>query len=78
MIRAKIDILKALKDKGYNTNYLRVNNILSQSILTKIRTGDLTGISLKTLNVICGLLRKQPGQLIEYTPDPSQDHENTK
>lgn len=74
MIKAKIDILKALKEKGYNTNYLRVNNILSQSILTKIRTGDLTGISLKTLNVICGLLNKQPGSLIEFV----KDQENTK
>lgn len=74
MIRAKIDIIKALKEKGYNTNYLRVNNILSQSILTKIRTGDLTGISLKTLNVICGLLNKQPGYLIEFV----KDQENTK
>lgn len=69
MIRAKIDILEALKAKGYTTTRLRKENILGEAILTKIRGGDLTGVSLKTINTICEILKKQPGQLLEFVPD---------
>lgn len=76
MIKAKIDILQALKEKGYNTTYLRKNNLIGESTLTKIRKGDLTGISLKTINIICRLLKKQPGQIIEYEPDTTDEIKN--
>lgn len=68
MIKAKIDILQALKEKGYNTTKLRNDNIIGESTLTKIRSGDLTGVNLKTINILCELLKKQPGQIVEYIP----------
>ena len=69
MIKAKFDIIQALKDKGYNTNRIRIENIIGQSTLTTLRTGDLTGVNLKTINAICSILKKQPGQLLEFIPD---------
>lgn len=69
MIRAKIDIMQALSDKGYNTTRIRKEGMFGESILTKIRTNDITGLSLRTVNTLCGLLKKQPGQLLEYIPD---------
>ena len=65
MIRFRIDILKALKEKGYNTTYLRKNKILSESTIQKIRNKD-TSLTLKNLDVICSMLEMQPGDVVEY------------
>ncbi len=65
MIIFKIDILKALKENGYNTTYLRKNKILSESTIQKIRNKD-TSLTLKNLDVICSMLEMQPGDVVEY------------
>ena len=65
MIRFRIDILKALKEKGYNTTYLRKNKILSESTIQKIRNKD-TSLTLKNLDVICAMLEMQPGDVVEF------------
>ena len=64
MIIFKIDILKALKENGYNTTYLRKNKILSESTIQKIRSKD-TSLTLKNLDVICAMLEMQPGDVVE-------------
>ncbi len=64
MIIFRIDILKALKEKGYNTTYLRKNKILSESTIQKIRSKD-TSLTLKNLDVICEMLDMQPGDVVE-------------
>ncbi len=68
MIEFKIDILKALKEKGYNTTYLRKNKILSESTIQKIRNKD-TSLTLKNLDVICAMLEMQPGDVVEYVDE---------
>lgn len=68
MIKYKIDILHGLKEKGYSTYKLRQNKILSESTIQKIRTNN-NNLNFKTLNVICKLLNKQPGDIMEYVPD---------
>ena len=65
MIIFKIDILKALKENGYNTTYLRKNKILSESTIQKIRNKD-TSLTLKNLDVICAMLKMQPGDVVEF------------
>lgn len=67
MIKYKIDIFQELKNNGYNTNVIRQNKILSEATLQQIRQGKTPGI--KTLNTLCRILKKQPGQLLEYVPD---------
>ena len=64
MIIFKIDILKALKENGYNTTYLRKNKILSESTIQKIRSKD-TSLTRKNLDVICEMLDMQPGDVVE-------------
>lgn len=75
MIKFKIDVLQALKDKGYNTTRIRQERLLSEVTLQQIRTGKTPGI--KSINIICRLLKKQPGQILEWIPDtePEQVHE---
>ena len=63
----KIDVLEALKAKGYTTYVLRKENILSQSTLQKLREGK--GLSWENIERICGLLECQPGDLTEYVQE---------
>lgn len=67
MIQLKVDVLDALKDKGYSSYRLRKDKILGESVLTKLRNGVLP--SWHELDIICGLLDCQPGILLEYVPD---------
>ena len=63
----KIDVLEALKAKGYTTYILRKENILSQSTLQKLREGKV--LSWENIERICGLLECQPGDLMEYVQE---------
>ena len=63
-LRYKMDILNALKEKGYNTNKIRTEGLLSQSTLQKFRQQQ--GVSWENLETLCKLLECQPGDLIEY------------
>lgn len=63
-LQFKIDILTALKDKGYTSYRIRQEKILSESTLQKIRSGS--GISWDTIETLCRLLDCQPSDLMEY------------
>ena len=76
MIRYKIDILEELKKKGYTTTKIRNDRILSQATLTNIRNGG--SINTTTLDIICGILKKQPGQVLEWIPDEKQAEQPTE
>ena len=64
-MKFKIDVLAALKEKGYNTNRIRTEKLLSQSTLQKFRNNE--GVSWENLETLCRLLECQPGDLLEYT-----------
>lgn len=66
-IRYKIDVLAALREKGYTQNRIREEKLIGQSYLTQIRHGEL--VSWKTIETICSLLDCQPGDLVEYIPE---------
>lgn len=66
-LRYKIDVLNALKEKGYNTNKIRTEGLLSQSTLQKFRQQQ--GVSWENLETLCRLLECQPGDLIAYVAD---------
>ena len=63
-LRYKIDVLNALKEKGYNTNKIRTEGLLSQSTLQKFRQQQ--GVSWENIETLCRLLDCQPGNLLEY------------
>lgn len=63
----KLDIINELKNKGYNTNRIRKEKIMGESMLQKLRSGKM--VSWATLETICNLLGVQPGDLIEYVSD---------
>ena len=64
-MKFKIDVLATLKEKGYNTNRIRTEKLLSQSTLQKFRNNE--GVSWENIETLCRLLECQPGDLLEYT-----------
>ena len=64
MLKYKINILEALKEKGYTSYRIRKDKIIGEAQLTKIRNGDIA--SKETLNTICKLLNCQPCDILEY------------
>lgn len=66
-LRYKVDILALLKERGYNTNRIRTEGLLSQSTLQKFRNGQ--GVSWENLETLCTLLDCQPGDLVEYVKE---------
>ena len=66
-IQYKIDILAALKEKGYTSTRIREEKLIGQSYLQQIRHGEL--VSWKTIDTICRLLNCQPGELVKYVDD---------
>ena len=66
----KIDIIAELKARGYNTNRLRKEKLLSEGVLQSLRTKSY--ISMDNLAKICALLDCQPADLIAYEKEPSE------
>ena len=66
-LQYKVDVLAALKEKGYNTNRIRTEGLLSQSTLQKFRNKQ--GVSWENLETLCALLECQPADLIEFVKD---------
>lgn len=69
-LRFKVNILEALKEKGYTTYKLRKDNILSQSTLQKLREGK--GLAWENIERLCALLDCQPGDLLEYVKEAAE------
>ena len=67
-IKYKIEVLPALKAAGYNTNRMRKEKILGESVIQQLRTGAL--VSWTNMARICELLDCQPGDLLEYVKTP--------
>lgn len=63
----KMDVLAALKEKGYNTNRIRKDKIMGEAMLQKIRIGQMPSWSV--LETICDLLDCQPADIIEFRRD---------
>lgn len=70
MLKYKLNVLEALKEKGYNTYVLRKENILGQSTIQYLRNGDPIGA--KALDIVCELLECQPGDILEWAPSNKQ------
>ena len=70
-LQYKIDVLNALKEKGFNTNKIRTEGLLSQSTLHKFT--EKKGVSWENLETLCFLLDCQPGDLLEYVREAPEN-----
>lgn len=67
-IRYKIDIMEALKNKGYSSYRIRKEKLFGQKTVQDFREGTVV-LSQDLLSKLCEILECQPGDLIEYVPD---------
>ena len=63
-LQFKIDVVSALKEKGYTTYRIRNEKLLSESTVQKLRAGK--GVSWENIETLCRLLECQPADLMEY------------
>ena len=63
-LKYKIDILEALKEKGYSSYNLRKEKLLSESTIQKLRSGE--GVSWDNLDTLCRLLDCDISAILEY------------
>ena len=63
-IAYKIDVLKELKEKGYNTNKLRQEKLMGEATIQKIRENQL--VSWANIDTICTLLNCDIGDILEH------------
>ena len=73
MLKYKIDVLAALKEKGYST-YKLEKGLLSKNTISALRNGVL--IRPDSLEKICRMLDCQPGDILEYVADDPDGSEN--
>ncbi|MBQ9606968.1 MAG: helix-turn-helix transcriptional regulator [Lachnospiraceae bacterium] len=73
MLHYKIDVIKTLNEHGYSNSAMSRGKMFSESTMTKFRRGII--VSTSELSKLCDLLRVQPGEIIEWIPDESQDRE---
>lgn len=70
MLRYKVDILETLKEAGWTTYKIRKEKLIGERVMQRIREGELP--SWGALDVICGLLHCQPGDIVEYVDTPAE------
>ena len=68
-IRYKLDVIKALKDAGYSTYYIRQSKILCEDTLQAIRSGRY--VAPRNLAKLSILLRRPLSDIAEYLTDDS-------
>ncbi len=66
MYKYKIDVVKALNDRGYNSYKLKKNKALSQGTIAKLKNKG--NVTLETLNAVCVMLKCQISDIIEIEP----------
>lgn len=66
-LKYKIDVLSALKEKGYTSYKLANEKIFGSGSIQKLRKGEM--VSLTTLDTICTLLNCDINDIIYHTND---------
>ena len=74
MLQYKVDVLQALKEKGFTSYRLRQEKLIGERQLQQVREGVI--VSPACLDKLCELLECQPGDLIEYKNTGGGQDEN--
>lgn len=68
MIILRLD--RVMADRKISLNELANRVGIANVNLSKIKTGKISAIRFSTLEAICKALNCQPGDILEYRPDP--------
>ena len=68
---------KTLKEKGINNSDLKtqkdINGGTKTLVAIAMKTPIKEGLSISAINSLCQFLDCQPGDLLEYIPDPQEE-----
>ena len=70
MIEYKLDVMKALAERGYTANKMRREKILGQSTMQRLR--EKKDINTATLNIICVILKCKPSDIFRVTANDDE------
>jgi len=68
-VEYKIDVLAALKEKGYTSTRIRNEKIIGQATLQRLRHKQ--SVSFEVLSKLCELLECNIGDILTYHKDES-------
>lgn len=69
-VQYKINVLAALKEKGYTTSKIRNEKLIGEATMQRLRHGK--SVSYEVIAKLCKLLDCQPGDILEYVPDDDE------
>lgn len=67
MLKWKVDIMEALREKGYIPHRMRTAKLFGEATIQKMRHQQL--VSWAEFDRLCRLLGVQPGDLLEYVEE---------
>jgi len=62
-------LLKLLEEQGYNSYRIKKEQLIGQATYYALKNGK-GGLDHRSINNLCAKLNCQPGDLMEYVPDP--------
>lgn len=65
------DIIGKLKAAGYNSTFILREGVIGQATMQALRHNK--PVNLRTINALCRLLKCQPGDILEYVEDPTEE-----
>lgn len=71
MLVYKFNVLDLLRENGYNTTRLRREKLLGETSIQSLRDGKMIGHI--ALDKVCELLEMQPGNIIKYVENTSEE-----
>lgn len=74
MLKYKFPVMPELSKKGYSARRLRNERLLAESTMTKLR--HAAPISWDNIDTICRLLQCQPGELLQWVSDDTDNRSN--
>ena len=63
-------LLKIFEERGINSYTIKKNKVIGQAAYKSITHGE--SITMKTIEKLCEYLNCQPGDILEYIPDPKK------
>lgn len=73
-IKYRIEILPALKEAGYHPYRLRTEKIMGERTVQQLRNGEL--VSWSAIEKICKMLHCQPGDILVYEEESSEEEQS--
>lgn len=70
-------LFRLLEEQGYTTYRIRKEKLIGQATYTHLRNDPEPTINTTTIANLCKALHCQPGDLMEYVPEPEEKEDQS-